>query len=102
MTKIYLDEIDSIGKILVNIAKVDISEKIEELKTLPNQFDWSGLSHDTYIQEYNKKINKIIGYNENLKKIAEYFFLVRDDYSNVNDKINEAYEEILNEIKKEK
>lgn len=98
MKKIYLNEIETKGEELVRYSKNDINTKIEELKVSPKKFVWQGPAYDTFIKGYNTKIKKITELNNNLAKIAEYLLRVKEDYSNTNERIENAYNELLDEF----
>ena len=99
MKVIYIDEIEKKSNELANFSKNNIAIEIKQLKELPQKFVWKGLAKDTYINGYNKRINKLVELNNNICKIAEFLKNVASDYTDTNNKINNAYEELLSEIK---
>lgn len=99
MKKIYLDEIEDKSRELINFSKNDVALEIEELKKIPNNFIWEGLVKDKYLIGYNNRINKLSELNNNVSKIAEFLLRVNEDYHGANQRIDNAYEELLNEIK---
>ena len=100
MKKIYLNEIEAKGEELIRYSKNDINTKIEELKDTTKNFVWQGTAYDTFMKGYNAKINKMTELNNNMAKIAEYLLRVKDDYANANEKIENAYNEFLDEVNK--
>lgn len=100
MKKVYLDELEPKAQELINFSQKNIKEKIDELKLLTNDFVWQGKAHDSYIRGYNNRINKIEELNNNLTKIANFLLSVKDNYHNVNEKINTTYEELLSEFER--
>lgn len=100
MKKIYLDELEIREQELVNFSENNIKNKIEELRELTNGFVWEGKAHNSYIAGYNKRIDKLVSLNEGLTKIGKFLFSVKDNYQDANNRINNAYEELLEEFKK--
>lgn len=99
MKKIYLNELEEKSIELANYSKNDINLELEELKKIPNDFVWVGPSKDKFVTGYNKKVERLVLLNNNICKIAEFLLKVKEDYNSTNEKINNAYEELLNEIK---
>lgn len=102
MKKVYLDEIEEKSVELANYSKNDIAKKIEELRLLPTTFIWEGPVKEKYISDYNKKIEKLNELNNNMRKIAEFLVHVKDDYTDANRQIDNAYEELINSLKLKK
>ena len=100
MKKIYLDELEEKENEIVSYSQTNIKEKIDELNKLTNGFIWEGKAHDSYIMGYNKKINKLLELNEGLTKIGKFLLSVKDNYQDANNRVNNAYEELLAEFKK--
>ena len=100
MKKIYLDELEDKGKEIISYSKNDIASKIEEMKLLTNNFIWDGIGYNSYIEEYNKVINKLEILNNNLTTIANFLLMAKDSYSESNSKIENAYNELLDEFAK--
>lgn len=100
MKKIYLDELELREQELVSYSENNIKNKIEELKELTNGFVWEGKAHNSYVAGYNKRINKLLELNEGMTKIGKFLFSVKDSYQDANNKINNAYEELLAEFNK--
>lgn len=100
MKKIYLDELEEKENEIVNYSQTNIKEKIDELNKLTNGFIWEGKARDSYIMGYNKKINKLLELNEGLNKIGKFLLSVKDNYQDANNRVNNAYEELLAEFKK--
>lgn len=100
MKRIYIDEIEDKCNELMTYSKKDIASEIEVLKNLPNQFVWQGLSNEKYVNLYNKKVQKLMILNSNMCKIAEFLSRVSEDYNNANDKVNNAYEELLSSFER--
>ena len=99
MKKIYLNEIEEKSRELVSFSRNDINVRIEELKKLPSNLVWKGLAKEKYIVGYNNRINTLSELNNNVCKIAEFLLRVKEDYNGANQKIENAYEELLAEIK---
>lgn len=102
MKKIYLDEVEEKGSDLMNFSRIEISQKIEELRLAPNNFIWQGRAHASFMESYNKKIDTVTKLNDNFVKIAEYLLQVKDDYHNTNQQIDNAYNELLSDFEKVK
>ena len=100
MKKIYLDELEEKENEIVNYSENNIKGKIDELSGLTNNFVWEGKAHDSYIGGYNKRINKLIELNNGLTKIGKFLLSVKDNYQDANNKVSNAYEELLAEFKK--
>ena len=101
MKVIYIKEIEEKSDELVNYSRNVIGNDIDELKSLPNKLIWKGLAKDTYVNNYNKKMNKLNELNNNICKIAEFLKEVSGNYNEANSKINNAYEELLSDIQQE-
>jgi len=97
--KIYLDEIEAKSIELANFSKNDIANELEELRKAPTKLVWEGLAKEKYLVGYNKKVDHLIELNNNICKIAEFLQRVKDDYNGANEKINNAYEELIGELK---
>ena len=100
MKKVYLDELESTCNELVNYSQNSIANKIEELKQAPNNFVWQGLAYDSYVNNFNTKIDKLIRMNNSLTNLAKFLLSAEENYNNANERINNAYEELIEEIKK--
>lgn len=100
MKKIYLDEIESKGNELVNFSKNNIASKINELKDAVSKFEWEGIAHDTYVNGYYNRINRIVELNNKLCKLSQFLLQVREDYGTANGKIETAYEEIIDDFRR--
>lgn len=100
MKKIYLDELEEKENEIVNYSENNIKGKIDELNKLTNNFVWEGKAHDSYVGGYNKRINKLIELNNGLTKIGKFLLSVKDNYQDANNKVSNAYEELLAEFKK--
>ena len=98
MTKVYLDELEDVSNELVSYSQNNISREVEELKLATNNFIWQGPAYNSFIDGYNTRINELIKMNECLTKIANFLSVVKDNYSDTNVKINNAYEELLEEF----
>lgn len=98
MKKIYIDEIEEKSHELISFSKNNVALEIEELQKLPNSFIWEGLAKDKYLTGYNNRINKLNELNNNICKIAEFLLRVNEDYTGANQRIDNAYEELLSEI----
>ena len=98
MKKVYLDEIEEKAGEIISFSKNNINEKIVELKESTNGFIWQGLGHSSYVNGYNARLNKVMELNNNMTKIAEYLLRVREDYDNANHRIDNAYNELLDEF----
>lgn len=99
MKKVYLDEIEEESKELIDYSKVNIANKIEDLRKLPSNFVWEGLAREKYVTGYNNRVNKLSELNDNVCKIAQFLLRVKEDYNGANQRIENAYEELLTEIK---
>ena len=98
MTKVYLDELEDIGSELVSYSENNISNGVEELKVATNNLIWQGPAYNSFITGYNTKINELVKMNESLTKIARFLLIAKDNYSDTNARINNAYEELLEEF----
>ena len=95
MKKVYIDELETKGIELVNYSQNDISEKIDELKSIKEEFKWNGIGYLAYINQYDAVLNKIERINNNLSLIAKFLLDVKDGYEEVNMDINGVYEKAL-------
>ena len=58
-------------KVATYIAN-NMANIIEELKQAPNNFVWQGLAYNSYVSNFNTKINKLIKMNNNLTNLAKF------------------------------
>ena len=100
MVKVYLDEVENKANELVNYSKNDISLKIEDMKNLTDKFIWKGQASESFISGYKNKINKLAELNNKMSKIAEFLFTVNSGYQETNERVNNMYEELVEEFKK--
>ena len=100
MKKVYLDELENSSNELINYSQNNIGKTIEELKKSPNNMIWQGTVHNSYIAGYNKKIEELVKMNNGLTNLAKYLLSAKESYSNANARINNAYEELLSEMKR--
>ena len=100
MKKVYLDELDEVSSELISYSQNDIANKIEELRLSTNNFVWQGQAYNSYINGYNLKIDELVKMNHGLTSLAKFLALVKENYGNVNEKINNAYEELLEEFQR--
>ena len=99
MTKVYIDELEDKGNELINYSQNNIKETICNLKASTNNLIWDGPGYQSYISQFNSKINKLEKINNNLSKIASYLITAKDEYYDTNIKIDKMYEELLEEYK---
>ena len=99
MKRVYLNELEEVSGELISCSQNDITNKIEELKQATNNFVWQGMAYDSYMRGFNIKINDLSRMNEGLTKIAKFLLQVGENYNNTNEKINNAYEELIEEFK---
>ena len=97
--KIYLNEIEEKSSELASFSRNNIHNELEELKNAPNKLVWEGLAKERYLNLYRKKLNHLYELNNNVCKIAEFLQRVKDDYDGANDRINNAYEELISELR---
>lgn len=100
MRKVYLDELEEVSNELINYSENSINNKIEELKQATNNFVWQGLAYNSYISNFNTKINKLIRMNNSLTNLAKYLLMAKENYSDANSKISNAYAELLEEFQR--
>ena len=100
MKKIYLDEVRATGEELIQFTKNDITSKIEELKLVTKDLIWQGQAYNNFIEGYNAKIVKLEQMNDSLSNIANFLITVNDNYGETNRKIDNAYEELIEDFKK--
>ncbi len=99
MKQVYLTEVAETSKELVDYSKKNIKEKLDELEKLTNNFVWEGPVKESYIRVYKKKIKELNKLNDNMCKIAEFLLTVKEGYSGANEQINNAYEELMQELR---
>lgn len=100
MRKVYLDELKEQANEIINYSKSNITETINKLREDPKQMLWEGKAYGSFVNGYNTRIDKIAKMNENMCKLAEFLLKVSEDYEGTNQKIDNAYEELIEEIKK--
>ena len=100
MKKVYLDELEDTGNELVNYSEKNITDTLQELKNATNNFIWQGPAYNSFIKEYDIKINKLLEMNNSLTSLAKFLLLAKDGYSDANRKIDNAYEELLSDFKR--
>ena len=100
MKRVYLEELESTGNNLINYTQNNMAKVIEELKLATNNFVWQGPAYNSYIKGYMVRIQRLEKLNNDMKKIAEYMLRVKDEYSNANGKIENAYNELVDESKR--
>ena len=100
MKKIYLDEVRATGEELIQFTKNDITSKIEELKLVTKDLIWQGQAYNNFIEGSNAKIVKLEQMNDSLSNIANFLITVNDNYGETNRKIDNAYEELIEDFKK--
>lgn len=98
MKKVYLDELEETGNELVNYSKNEISSKINDLKNVTKDLDWNGIGYETFVEGYNKKVNRIVEWNENLTKMASFLLTAKNDFNDTNEDIEKQYNESLSEL----
>lgn len=99
--KVYLDELEEESNKLINYSKNDINNKIEELRKIIYEINWQGNARDSYINEYNNKIEKINNMNSKIRMLGEYLKFSKEHYGETQEKLKKNWEEYLNELKKE-
>ena len=99
MIKVYLNELEETGNELISYSQNNIANEIEKLKLASNNFVWQGPAYNSFIAGYNAKIENLIRMNNSLTILAKYMLIVKENYSDTNEKINNAYEELLSEFK---
>ena len=96
--KVYLDELAESGNELVNYAKNDINNKIDELKNLAKSIDWSGPAHDKFIINFNEKLEIVQNLNNKLVLLGEFLTHAHDSYNEANKKVVLSWEKYLDEM----
>ncbi len=99
--KVYLDELEEESLKIINYSKNDINDKIEELKMIVNEMNWQGKARDTFVNEYNHRINKLKRINDKVRMFGEYLKFCKEHYGETNEKLKKSWEEYLNEIEKD-
>jgi transposase-like protein len=97
--KVYLDELDKKCDELLNCSKNNINEKINELSHAFDGVIWQGIYYDTYLNGYNKEINKLKKINRNFELFARFLKETHVNYSDTNEKLSKSWEEFLSELK---
>lgn len=100
MKKVYIDELEEVSNELIDYSENNINNKIEELKQSTNNFVWQGQAYSSYIRGFNTKINDLMRMNNSLTNLAKYLLTAKESYSDVNFKIGNAYEELLEEFQR--
>lgn len=100
MKKIYIDELETKKQEIVDYSEKNIKNTVSELKVLPKNFVWQGKAYKSYIAGYEAKMSKLEAYNTGLTKIASFLSMVTENFNNANEKIENAYDELLKEFKK--
>ncbi len=100
MKRIYLDEVEDTSYKLVHYSNNEIANKINDLKNAVNNFVWEGPASAVFLQKYNIKIEKMIQMNESLANIGKFLLNVKDNYSDVNRKIDNSFNELMGEFEK--
>ena len=98
--KIYLDEVEDTSYKLVHYSNNEIANKINDLKNAVNNFVWEGPASAVFLQKYNIKIEKMIQMNESLANIGKFLLNVKDNYSDVNRKRDNSFNEGMGEVEK--
>ena len=96
---IKLDELETKSHEMINFSKIDINDKIEELRNLQNRFDWSGEAHDEYIYRYNNQIENLKKVNKDISMFGEYLLFFKEHYNETNEKLESSWQEFIDEMK---
>lgn len=97
--KIYLDELSDESRKIVNYSKIDINNKIEEIKRLGESIKWSGPAHDSFIKGFNKQIINLEKLNDRIRLFGEYLDYAHEDYNNTNNDVNKSWNNFLDGMK---
>lgn len=100
MKKIYLDELEDVSSELINYSQNNITKIINDLKQTPNNFIWQGPAYNSFIKGYQNKIDELMKMNGGLNNLGKFLVTVKDKYNDANSRINNAYEELLNEFQR--
>ncbi len=96
---IYIDKIDEEKNKLLSLSRTEIKNNIDNLKTIPTNFDWVGPAYNEYIDKYNDYIKNLIDMNNKLELIALYLGDVSNNYYETNVELNEFINKLLEEEK---
>lgn len=97
--KVYLDELENKSNELVNYSKIDIANKINEIKNSFDGISWNGKAHSTYINGFNKKITKLERLNKNMELLARYLVECHNDYDSINHDLGKKWDDFIDELK---
>ena len=100
--KVYLDELNDASRKLVSYSKIDIKNKIDELKNIGESIKWYGPAHDSFINGFNKRIDNLNKLNSKISVFGEYLENSYTNYSETSNKVNNSWEEYITEMKVKK
>ena len=97
--KVYLDELDEKCNELTNYIKNDINDKINELSHAFDDVNRFGNASTTYINGYNRKIEKLIKLEHNMELLANYLKEYHDNYSETNNSLGKSWTSFIDEMR---
>jgi len=93
---VFIEELEMKSIDLISFSEIDINTKIDELEAIVKQIKWEGKVHDVYLENYQKKINRLRKVNERMKLFGEYLKFCSKHYGETQEKLNKMWEEYLN------
>ena len=99
---VKLDELEEKCNEIINYSKNDISQKIDSLDKLKNNFEWTGKTHNSFITGYNDEIEKMKEINQQMTLLGEFLLSFQTDYDNTQKKLDAMMQNYLDELEEEK
>lgn len=92
---VYLEELEMKSMDLICYSDVNVNSKIDELESIIKEIKWEGKVHDVYLENYQKKINRLRRVNEKMKFFGEYLKFCSEHYGETQEKLNISWNEYL-------
>ncbi len=100
--QVYLDELEEKSDELIRFSRNDMKNKVQEIKKDFNDLNWHGEAHDSYAKGYDARIEKINTMMDRLSLLGEYLKMCKDSYWETNEKLENSWNEFMDELDKEK